>query len=515
MSLRLINFGGGGVQRASNKHVTDDLTSNEQQQSICDPHSSCSFVVFTSNNTKTNNNNSINRRRWNSTEPVVEFGQDLAHHQQPSPPQQQHLSIPRIRRDFRNSSSSEPQQQEQQQQPDDGLYLHDDPFSSSKSLWTMKINEYPLDGSWKASSSSLSTRTTTTTSTPPPQFNINFFFRILIVEAARTMLGSKTTTIARMMMRRILHSYYFKFFLILMILSQFGNIVVFAASSPKYSISRFHSELKLTDSNQCIVEVNEIVTYLFAEPTRKIYRSIPTNLPYGYARMVGEIDVTSMSDSMKISDVLYLKSGDGMKQIVVSLTNPTSDIETTQVTLQYKYLMNGPLFVSHNITRVAWSVGYEDAQSISNIEISVKFPTSMFSKISSSLKGFKVKQDGPETTATFPTSSITSPAGSYRPMFTANNLLFDTCQTYWYTNRPLLTIFGFYGITLAIMFVCLAVKIIHDNIESYKLEKAMERERHLRYARHKLHEETYDSNSDHDEHYTFLGREKKHAFDNL
>ncbi|KAG2386816.1 hypothetical protein C9374_001851 [Naegleria lovaniensis] len=303
--------------------------------------------------------------------------------------------------------------------------------------------------------------------------------------------------------------------LVLLMISQHDgpSTVLAASSTPTYSISRFHSELKLTDSNQCMVEVNEIVTYLFATPTRKISRYIPTNLPYGYARMIGEIHVTSMSNQVKISDILYLKSGDGMKQIFVSFENPTS--ETTQVTLQYKYMINGPLFVSHNVSRVAWSIGYEEAQSINNIEISVKFPTNMFSKIASTLKGFKVKQDGPETTATFPTSSITSPAGSYRPMFTANNLLFDTCQTYWYTNRPFLTIFGFYGITLAIMFVCLAVKIIHDNIESYKLEKAMERERHSRYARHQLHEVSYDSNSDHEENHTFLTREKKHAFDNL
>ncbi|KAG2382792.1 hypothetical protein C9374_004759 [Naegleria lovaniensis] len=180
--------------------------------------------------------------------------------------------------------------------------------------------------------------------------------------------------------------------------------------------------------------------------------------------MIEEIQVTPMSaddPSIQVSDVSYLPSGDGMKQIHVSLEHSTSNNET--VTLQYKYKMNGPLFVSQRV-KVSWSIGYdEEAQSINNIEISVKFPANMFSKIASSLNNFNVSQQGETMIVTFPTSRVA--VSSYRPMFSANNLVFDSCQTYWYTRGPLFTIFGFVGTIMAIMMFCLGVKFVRHNMK--------------------------------------------------
>lgn len=303
--------------------------------------------------------------------------------------------------------------------------------------------------------------------------------------------------------------------MILLVIVNDNNGIVFGL---QYSIGRFHSQLTLANDRQCVVDVSETVTYLFDGSTSLISRRIPTTLPYGFARIVGEITVTPSSTvfpGVKVASVNYVKSnGDNMRQIDVLLKAPTSSVQITDITLQYSYKIKGPLYVFQNQTRASWAVGFEDAQAINDIEITFNFPTNMLTNLTSA-QAVSWKVDGPQKIGTFPTSSVKTTRGSYTTYFTGVNVMFDSCQTMWYHPETSVTIIAFYLIPFMVMAIVLGIKAVRDNIASYKEEQQLERERYSRYARQKhLHHEDDESDDDIRENHSFLSRGTK-AYDNL
>jgi len=315
------------------------------------------------------------------------------------------------------------------------------------------------------------------------------------------------------------------------------NHLGWCASTPKFSIAKFHTQLTLSDSTQCQVGVSETITYLFTEKVSSIERTIPANLPFGYILISDPVNVIieqSDTRNLAVKSIGESVGKDQQRKIVTTLNKETASNE--QITLSFSYNIKGPLKVFKNLTRVGWSVGYEEATSISAIDVSVKFPTKMLASIKSEA-GIVTQTDGPVTTVTFPSTKLTSPMAAFRPIFTANNLLFDKCQTYWYNPGTSYMIIILYGVVFIVFTLVLGIKVMREEWENARRERDFERQRFIltqtpvpskpvhsdAYSTHKPHStngdeivttEEYESDEA-DENTSFLNRGNKYGHNEL
>ena len=205
-------------------------------------------------------------------------------------------------------------------------------------------------------------------------------------------------------------------------------------------------------------------------------------MPFGNSvEEVSAIIVSSSSKTNnKISEVDIYKSATDSKAkyIQVDLSTSTDSNEATRMTIEYKYSIKGPFFTFNNSTKFIWSIGNEPAQSISDISVSVTYPTSLLSNVKNFGDG-KVSDsvDGLTTTKTFKGTAVLTSMQTFTPGFTASNMIFKYCKTTVHNPNVPIAMVTIYGPIIGIMLISLLIKAIVDNVDAYRAEKKFEQER--------------------------------------